>query len=248
MRIASLVLRVGFALTLSEAGTLSAQTPAVVDVGIRVGGAVTDSFHFLRPCCGPASISSLAGTYVFSPEKLHSTAGASVSLLLFDRAEVRFEAVRRRFGYQVQWDLRDNVSSQHSLETTHGHFWQYPLLATFGPGQGMTRPFIGGGFDLGGTKTFSTESQTTFTTTLLGPTPVTTTSTRRVSGSTRLSTAYYIIGGVDGRVSIFSIRPEIRYIRFPGTNSFSSGTLLKPNQFEFLIGLSVHPFQRSPKK
>src|SRR5882762_2718362 len=97
--------------------------------------------------------------------------------------------------------------SQHILETTRGHFWQYPLLATYRPGYGATRPFIGGGLDLGGTSSFTRDSQFTSTTQIPGGTPVTTTSADHRKESSTLSTALYIIGGVDARVSYISIRP-----------------------------------------
>jgi len=226
------------------AGESAAQATFVVDFGIRGGAVATDSHQLVRACCGAASV--LGGTFAFNLEQLRGTIGPTIGVLLHDRAEVRFEAVRRRFGYRIENDKTSGTFSQHILETTRGHFWQYPLLATYRPGYGATRPFIGGGLDLGGTSSFTTDSQFTSTTQIPGGTPVTTTSADHRKGSSTLSTALYIIGGVDARVSYISIRPEVRYLRFLHVEDVSSATtaVLRRNQFEFLIGISVHPFRK----
>jgi hypothetical protein len=230
--------------TLALASRLPAQAPVLIDLGIRGGAVATDSFQFLNPCCGAGAV--LGGSWSFSSEKLHGTIGPTVGVVLYDRVEVRFEAVHRRFGYQIQNNqgLFPAPFSQHITETVHGHLWQYPLLATYRPGYGPTRPFIGGGLDLGGVHNkFSTDYQVTRMTLSSGPV---TTFSHSASQST-LSTAYYVIGGVDARISLVSVRPELRYIHFSGIPNLSSGgeAVLKPNQFEFLIGIgiSAHPFR-----
>jgi hypothetical protein len=155
--------------------------------------------------------------------------------------------VRRRFGYRLENNLTNGPFTQHSVETTRGHFWQYPLLATYRPGYGATRAFIGGGVDLGGTSSSTSDFQFMSTSQIPGTTPVTTTGSDHRERSSTLSTGLYIIGGVDGRVSYISIRPEVRYLRFLGVEGSSSATtaVLKRNQFEFLIGLSVHPLRKN---
>jgi hypothetical protein len=228
--------------TLALVSRLPAQAPVLIDLGIRGGVVATDSFQFLNLCCGAGAF--LGGSWSFSSEKLHGTIGPTVGVVLYDRVEVRFEAVHRRFGYQIQNAL-PFFGSQHTTDTVHGHLWQYPLLATYRPGYGPARPFIGGGLDLGGTRKFSTDHVITITPSP-GGSPVTTFSSHTASHST-LSQAFYVIGGVDARISLVSIRPELRYIHFSGIPNFSSGAdaVLKPNQFEFLIGIgiSARPFR-----
>jgi hypothetical protein len=50
---------------------------------------------------------------------------------------------------------------------------------------------------------------------------------------------YYLVAGIDGRVSHVSIRPEFRYSHFSVDQNSNAEAILKPNQFEFLLGVSV---------
>ena len=62
---------------------------AIVDVGVR-GGAGSDP---------PIPVST--GHYfpdTFQAEKFRFTIGPTIGVLLYDRVELRFEAVRQRFG------------------------------------------------------------------------------------------------------------------------------------------------------
>jgi len=125
--------------TLALASRLAAEAPVVIDLGIRGGAVATDSFQLLQACCGAGAF--LGGSWSFSSERLHGTIGPTVGIVLYDRVEVRFEAVHRRFGYQIQNDLSLPAFSQH-IEAVHGHLWQYPLLATYRPGYGPVQLFL----------------------------------------------------------------------------------------------------------
>src|SRR5262249_47222236 len=133
---------------LVTATDLSGHAPLVVDFGIR-GGAATNSYQLQRACCGAGAV--LGGVSTFNAEKLHGTLGPVVGVLINDRMEVRFEAVHRRFAYQIQSDMGHFPPvTQHTVQTTRGHSWEFPLLVDYRPGEGSTRPFIGGGIDLSG--------------------------------------------------------------------------------------------------
>jgi len=148
-----------------------------------------------------------------------------------------------RSSYQIQSDVLNPVVTQHALETVRGHMWEYPLIATYHFGSGSARTYAGGGLSFGAnghyTAGFFYQS-----TTQLASGPVTTTSfEQRSADLSGLPTGYYLVGGVDGRISYFSIRPEFRYSHFPKDRNSNAETILNPNQFEFLVGISIHPFR-----
>jgi hypothetical protein len=133
----------------------------------------------------------------------------------------------------------NTVVMQHSLETVRGHLWEYPLIATYHFGHGPSRPYAGGGFSLGANGRSTTTSEGT---SQIAPGPVTTFFEQRTNDLFDVPTGYYIVGGVDSRVSHFSIRSEFRYTHFPSGET-SAGTILTPNQFEFVLGISIYPFR-----
>jgi hypothetical protein len=207
-----------------------AQGQSLIEVGFGVRGgrlANGESFQGNRFCvdtaCGLVSTS-------FTADKLSGTFGPAVNVLLNDHLEVRLEAVHRRFGYQVHTVVGPGI--QQSVETTQGNLWEYPILATYHFSSGPVRPFAGGGLSLVLTGTRSTETASTTTI----PTP--TTSLVRTSGSLANGTLpFYLVAGIDSRISHVSIRPEFRYSHFPVDQN--AEVILKPNQIEFLLGVSV---------
>jgi len=221
-------------------GIAAAQSTVQFDFGVRGGLLANNSFQANQLCSGSGCA---FGTRSFTAEKLHGTVGPAAGVLFYDRVEVRFEAVRRRFGYQIQRDLVVPSLTQHSVDSTRGHLWEYPLLATYRFSSGPVRPFAGGGLSLGTSGSYSTEFQFTSTTTQPPGGPITTSSLERRTYNLRGSTAYYVVGGVDGRTSYLSIRPEIRYSRFPNDSNSNAEAILNANQLEFLIGISAHPFR-----
>ena len=109
------------------AGESAAQATFVVDFGIRGGAVATDSHQLVRACCGAGSV--LGGAFAFNLEQLRGTIGPTIGVLLHDRAEVRFEAVRRRFGYRIENDMtsvRLANTSLRRLGDTSGNIrcWQ----------------------------------------------------------------------------------------------------------------------------
>ena len=223
-------------LVFALSGVAGAQTAVQIDFGVRLGLS-NNLFQPNQLCAGAGCV---FGTTSFAAERLRGTVGPTAGVLLYDRVEARLEALRRRFAYQIQFDLPP--LGQHSVSSTSGHFWEYPLLATYRFSSGPLRPFAGGGLSLGTSGSYTTEIQSTLTQQLPSG-PVTTTSVNRRTVNMTSGTAYYLVGGLDGRTSYLSIRPEFRYTRFPNDSDSSAETIFKANQFEFLIGISVHPFR-----
>ena len=98
--LAAVVLRpliVFFALS----GIAHGQNQIEVGFGVRGGLLANESFQANQNCldsaCGFGG-PSFAGV---RSDKLPGTVGPVVNVLLHDRVEIRFEAVHRRFGYQV---------------------------------------------------------------------------------------------------------------------------------------------------
>jgi hypothetical protein len=227
-------------LFLALSGLAAAQTPVQPDFGVRGGLLANHTFQANQLC---SSAGCVLATHSFSSEGLRGTIGATIGVLLYDRVEVRFEAVHRRFGYQVRSDVLNPFLTQHSLETVRGHLWEYPLIGTYHFGSGPSRPYLGGGLSLAvnGRFTFGEENTSTMQ---LPSGPVTTTSfvDRPAADLFGLPTGYYVVGGVDNRVSYFSIRPEFQYTHFP-KQSGSAEAILTPNQYEFVLGISIHPYR-----
>jgi hypothetical protein len=213
-------------LTLS--GIARGQNLVEAGFGVRGGLLANPSFQANQLCVDTGC--ALSSTS-FWADKLPGTLGAAVNVLLYDRVEVRVEAVQRRFGYQVQTVVGPGI--QHIVETAQGKLWEYPILATYHFSSGPVRPFAGGGFSLVVTGTSRTE--TVITSTIPGAT----TSVIRTSRSlTNQATPFYLVAGIDGRISHASIRPEFRYSHFPVDPSSNAEAIPKPNQIEFLVGVS----------
>jgi hypothetical protein len=219
----------------------SAQSPVQLDFGVRGGVLANHSFQANQLC---SSAGCFLATHSFASEGLRGTLGPTIGVLLYERFEVRFEAVHRRFGYQIQSDIDNAIETDRFVETVRGHVWEYPLIGTyhFGPGP-RARPYVGSGVSLG-VKGRYTAGFLDTTTRKVPPGPVTTTSfEQRATDLFGLPRGYYVIGGVNARLSYFSIRPEFRYTHFPKDPASTAEAILTPNQFEFLIGISIHPFR-----
>jgi hypothetical protein len=220
-------------------GIAAAQTPVQLDFGIRGGVLLNNSFQANELCSG---VGCVLASHSFASEVFRGTIGPTVGVLLYNRIAVRFEAEHRRFGYQVTSDVAPPFETQHFVETVRGHLWEYPIIATYQFGHAPSRPYVGGGLSLGSNGRSTSTFESTDTRQLASG-PVTTTSfDQRTNDLFGVPTGYYIVGGVDSRVSYFSIRPEFRYTHFPSGSS-SAEAILTPNQFEFLVGISIHPFR-----
>ena len=213
-----------------------AQTSLEFDFGVRGG-----VFNSGTP------IEVFSGRYFpprYSTDKMPYTFGPTVGVLFNDRFEVRFEAVRSLFRFREESTTPFPVSGQKSTSTTDGHMWQYPLLVTLHSRSGPVRALGGGGVSFGRTISGTTSTVATMIT---PPTPsgvITTTFSRTPFRTRSVPLAFYITGGLDGRISLLSIRPELRYARWTSSLADQENRLLfSSNQFEFLVGITVRPFR-----
>jgi hypothetical protein len=217
-------------------GVAAAKNQLQIDLGVRGGtfnsGIPIEVFsnHYFPPR--------------YSTDKIAPTFGPTVGVLINNRVGVRLEAVRSRFRFHGESTTPFPASGQKYTSTTDGHIWQYPLLVTVNSGDGPLRAFGGGGISLGR----SIRGTTTTVTTRVSPLPAgvttvtTTTEPFRVLGSGPF--AFYITGGLDASVSLLSIRPELRYAHSHASLADQENQLIfSPNQFEFLVGITVHPFR-----
>jgi hypothetical protein len=225
-------------LFLALSGVAAAQTPVRLDFGVLGGVLLNNSFSENQLCSGAGCTFSKSS---FTADVLRGTVGPTVGALINGHVEIQFEAVHRSVGYQVTTDVTLGPALSHTVESVHGNFWEYPLLATYHFGSGTTRAYAGGGLAMGTSGKITSDFQ--FTNTNLTPNgPVTTTSFFSRTNSLSSNSVFYLNAGVDAKVSYFSIRPEFRYSRFPYDSESSSEAILTPNQFELILGVVVHPF------
>src|SRR5262245_25882961 len=118
------------------------QNPVQFGFGLRAGLLGDSVFQANRLCSG---VGCSFGTSSFAATNSPATMGVFGRILLHDAVEVRAEAVRQRFGYQVRYDLDRGDFEQHAVTSTRGHFWDFPLLATYSFSPRTVRPFAGGG-------------------------------------------------------------------------------------------------------
>src|SRR5437868_2093262 len=83
-------------------GIAAAHSSVEIDFGVRGGLLTTGSYQANQLCSGAGCA---FGTRSFTLAKQLGTLGPTVGVVLLHRVEVRFEAVRRRFGYDIRYDL-----------------------------------------------------------------------------------------------------------------------------------------------
>jgi len=213
-----------------------AQTSIEFDFGVR-GGAFNSgiplevfSNHYFPPA--------------YSTDKMPYTFGPTVGVLINDRFGIRFEAVRSLFRFRAESTTPFPISGQKSVATTDGHMWQYPLLMTIHSSSGAVRAFGGGGISFGRTISGTTSAVVTSITPPTASGVITTTFSTTPFRPNSSPLALYITGGLDGRVSFLSIRPELRYGHWNSSLADQENQMLfSSNQFEFLVGVTAHPFR-----
>src|SRR4051812_39014811 len=104
----------------------AAQTTVEINLGVRGGLQPKSPFQADQLCSGAGCA---FGFRSFNAQQTSGTLGPTAGVLIGDRVEVRFEAVRRRFAHQFRYDLTVPFE-QYQVISTRGHFWEYPLLIT----------------------------------------------------------------------------------------------------------------------
>jgi opacity protein-like surface antigen len=195
-----------------------------ISVGIKGGVPLTDLIDTV----------SGSGTSVSTATKLYIL-GPTVELKLPGGFGVEADALYRRFNYSSTATLVDAVTN---LRTT-GNDWEFPLLVKKRFLPGPVHPFIGAGVafsKLSGVKQ-SIESV------LVPNRSAVTTSSNPAELKNDSSTGFVIGAGLDVRLLLLRITPEIRYTRwgaqhFNGIVAPGGSVNSNQSQAEFLVGFT----------
>jgi opacity protein-like surface antigen len=202
-----------------------------VSYGVKGGLPLTD---FIDTVSGSrATVSSVTNRYIVGP---------TIELRLPFGFGVEADFLYRHFSYNSTTSLIDVLSS---LRTT-GNDWEFPLLLKkrFG-GVGPVHPFVDAGVSFN-----KISGLTQSVSTLVFPSRLTTSSNSNPAElKNDFSTGFTMGGGVELRLLLLKITPEIRYTRW-GNKQFSAsfppgavgglfGSLTSnQNQAEFLVGFT----------
>jgi hypothetical protein len=116
----------------------------------------------------------------------------------------------------IRFTTQTNAPFGANITTTHGSSWTFPLVIDYRFLRGALRPYGGGGMVLGQLD-------------------------RNESGLPEQAPAYVVNTGLEWKTAYIMIRPELRYTHWDDS---LQGPRRKRNQFEFLVGFSLH--QGSP--
>ncbi len=186
-----------------------------ISVGVKGGVPLTDFLETVSS--GNVFVRSKTQRYIVGP---------TVELRLPAGFGVEFDALYRHFNYNATTSLANAVTS---IDTT-ANAWEFPLLLKKRFASGPVRPFVSAGVTWNKISGVSQSIRSTVG--LTAPELKNDVATGFVAGV-----------GLDLRLLILRITPEIRYTRW-GSNTFSSifppgGSLnSNQNQGEFLVGFS----------
>jgi opacity protein-like surface antigen len=147
---------------------------------------------------------------------------------------VEFDVLYRHFRYNSSSGISSITSNLTNIDTTSGA-WEFPILAKYRFKGKIVRPFVDGGVAW---DKLSGLTQTVKSV-VAGITSSKSTSSpaELANGTTR---GYVLGGGVDLKLLVIHITPEVRLTRW-GAKHFIDTTGLvnsKQNQAEFLVGLT----------
>lgn len=201
----------------------------LVSFGVKGGVPLTDFVD-------AASGSNVGGFIDFATHTNRYIIGATGELHLPFGLSVEVDVLYRHFNYQETSQGVDVVSNA----STTGNAWEFPLLGKFRfLKTKLVRPYVDAGvaFD-----TLQGLSQTVTNTLIAGNNSTrTTTSTGTPSQLQNSTTRGYVFGGgLDIKILLIHIQPEIRYTRWGAEHFFDPSGLLhsSENQGEFLLGVT----------
>jgi hypothetical protein len=184
-----------------------AQRRVAIDFGAKLGVGLDQTLqeNFTGPLASSTDVS-----FAHSP-----VVGPSVGVLLFDRIDVRFEALYREVSYR----RRSLAPGAAPATTTNGHSWEFPLLGNYRFNSLAVKPFVGGGATLGST--------------------VNTTGVRRPDAS-----AWIVNAGFQHQIGHQSLRVEFRHTHwyYSGT---APQSITRTPQVDILFGFSLGTSRRS---
>ena len=205
-------------------------TPAfsqLVSFGVKGGVPLTDFVN-------AASGTSPSGFIDFATHTNRYIIGATGELHLPFGFSIEADALYRHFNYQETEQGVDVVTNS----STKGNAFEFPILGKFRfLKTKLVRPYVDAGiaFD-----TLQGLSQTV-SNTLISSSTTTKTSTGTPSQLQNSTTRGYVFGGgLDIKILIIHIQPEIRYTRWGAEHFFDPSGLLhsSENQGEFLLGVT----------
>jgi opacity protein-like surface antigen len=140
---------------------------------------------------------------------------------------VEFDVLYRHFGYSSV-GLLTGVNPTPIAKDTTGSAWQFPLLAKYRFKGKLIRPFVDAGVSW---DKLSGLTQTVRNAVSTGTIP-------ELSNDT--SRGFVLGGGVDVKVLLIHVSPEIRYTRWGSAHFVDPAGLIssKQNQAEFLVGIT----------
>jgi opacity protein-like surface antigen len=189
--------------------------------GVNAGVPLTD---FLSTVQSP--------NFGFNSNTKRYIVGPTVELRLPFGLGIELDALYRRLDYTSSGNLIDVFISGN----TTGNAWEFPLLAKYRFPSKVLRPYVDAGVawdTLSGLK--QTVTQTVF------PTRTTTTTTSNPAELNKNTVTGFVTGaGLDVKVLLIHLSPEIRYTRWGAQHFLSSngGLQSNQNQAEFLLGIT----------
>jgi opacity protein-like surface antigen len=189
--------------------------------GVKAGVPMTD---FLSTVQSP--------NFGFNSNTKRYIVGPTVELRLPFGLGIELDALYRRLDYTSTSNLIDVFTSG----STTGNAWEFPLLAKYRFPSKVVRPYVDAGVAW---DTLSGLTQTITQTVL--PSRTTTTTTSNPAELNQNTVRGFVAGaGVDLKVLLIHLSPEIRYTRWGAQHFLSSngGLQSNQNQAEFLLGIT----------
>jgi opacity protein-like surface antigen len=189
--------------------------------GVKAGVPLTD---FLSTVQSP--------NFGFNSNTKRYIVGPTVELRLPFGLGIELDALYRRLDYTSSGNLIDVFISGN----TTGNAWEFPLLAKYRFPSKVVRPYVDAGVawdTLNGLT--QTITQTVF------PTRTTTTTTSNPAELNKNTVTGFVTGvGLDVKILLIHLSPEIRYTRWGAQHFLSSngGLSSNQNQAEFLLGIT----------
>lgn len=147
---------------------------------------------------------------------------------------VEVDFLYRHFGYRSSGFLGSVTSNLTNLDTSVGA-WEFPVLAKYRFPGAIVRPFVDAGVAW---NRLSGLTQTARS--VVANVSNTTTTSTPFELSKNVTRGYVVGAGVDLKVLVIHISPEVRYTRWGAKHFIDPSGLLnsKQDQAEFLVGLT----------
>jgi opacity protein-like surface antigen len=190
---------------------LIAATGAFAQVSFGVRGGLPFTDLFSAASNPGETFTSSSTQFIIGPTfELHFPAGLGVEV----------DALYRNFHYSASTNLVDEL-----VKSTASNAWEFPLLLKYRTPGHFVRPFLDAGV------AFDRWSGVKEITSALGA------STSNPSG---VNTGFVAGAGIELRLPLVRLSPEIRYTRWGAKNVTDLGGALQSNQnqVEFLVGLT----------